>query len=90
MEQKKSHIQEDYELHLQDGKKDLNYPKKVHTKHKIRRHFWKPREQKLSVGIKKTHQNACQKKEESKMRSWKLFRKSWKVFSSPILLRYVY
>lgn len=63
-------------------KMDLNNPKKVHAKHKIRRHFWKPRGQKLSVGKKKikmaVRRRRNQKGGKLKMFSSPLFR--WDVF----------
>lgn len=66
MEQKNHRSKKTMDCICKMEKKDLNNPKKVHRKHKIRRFFWKSRGQKLSVGIKKSHQNGHQKKEESK------------------------
>lgn len=64
-------------------KKDLNNPKEVHTKHKIKRHFWTPRGQERSVGIKKpikmlVRRRRNQKVEKLTMFSSPLFR--WGMF----------
>lgn len=64
-------------------KKDLNNPKEVHTKHKIKT-FLDTKRTGTFCWNKKTHQNACQKKEESKGG------KADDVFLSPVLVRYVY
>lgn len=67
------------------GKMDLNNPKEVHTKHKIRRHFLETKStETFCWNRKKKHQNACQKEKESKDR------KVEGVFLSPVLVRYGY